>query len=73
MKHLTEVVSDQVEAKARPLTTVAVTNLFIGMVIGALSVIAAKAGTEGEFGISAGAFAVGLGLVLFGIYRVYKC
>ena len=72
MNHQTEVGSDPLEAKARPLRTVAVTNLFVGMVIGAMSVIAAKAGTEGHFGISAGAFTVGLGLVMFGIHRVYK-
>nr|QHU24522.1 hypothetical protein [Pseudomonas aeruginosa] len=73
MKHLVEVVSDQVEAKARPLRTVAVTNLFVGMVVGALSVVAATAGTQGHFGISAGAFAVALGLIWFGIHRTFKC
>lgn len=73
MKHLVEVVSDQIEAKARPLRTVAVTNLFIGMVVGVLSVIAATAGTQGHFGISAGAFIIALGLILYGVRRTYKC
>lgn len=73
MKHLVEVVNDQLEAKAQPLRTVAVTNLFVGMVVGALSVVAATAGTQGQFGISAGAFAIALGLIWYGVRRTYKC
>lgn len=73
MKHLIEVVNDQLEAKARPLRTVAVTNLVVGMVVGALSVVAATAGTQGLFGISAGSFAIALGLIWYGIRRTYKC
>ncbi|EPV8686695.1 hypothetical protein ACWAUP_000347 [Pseudomonas aeruginosa] len=49
------------------------TNLFIGMVVGVLSVISATAGTQGHFGISAGAFIIALGLILYGIHRTYKC
>ena len=72
MKDLVEVVNEQLEAKARPLRTVAVTNLFIGMVVGGLSVVAVTAGAQGQFGISAGSFAIGLGLIWHGIYRTYK-
>ncbi|MGE8063802.1 hypothetical protein [Pseudomonas sp. NPDC089569] len=73
MKKIIDVVNDEVEANARPLRTVAVTNLPLGMAVGVLSVITAIAGADGHFGWAAGAFTTALALLWYGIRRTYKC
>ncbi len=73
VKHLIEVVSNQVEAKARPLRTVAVTNLVIGMVVGGLSVSAVSDLIGGRLEQAVGFSTVAIGLIWFGIHRAFKC
>lgn len=72
MKNLIEADNDQAEVGARSTRTVAVTNLFVGMAVGVLTVATAQAGSAGYVVFATATFTVSLGLIWFGIHRAYK-